>query len=289
MNESCAFILSSWRSGSTLLQSLLNAHSRMVGSHELHLPFIELNENERAWWRWRSRPVRRRVLHLAREALAAHGLRIPDRELLDPDPRRNRVTFERISKEIRARAGKEILVEKTPGYSLNAAAIDRLFPEGVRKILLVRSPGGVAASCAATFPGTFPTIESGLEHWLRSYSALDNHYRTAAPETFLRVRYEDLIAGAEEPQRICAFLGVAFEPAMLRYGERGGRSALTGKENWGDPSEMIRSGRVDPTNAERWRAVAGEAVDRWLRDHPEAARLAESFGYGEAVAAQADR
>ncbi len=287
MNDSSAFILSSWRSGSTLLQSLLNAHSRMVGLHELHLPFLELPEGERSWWRWRSRPVRRQVLRLAREALAAHGLRIPDRELLDPDPRKNRETFDRISKEVRSRAGKEILVEKTPGYSLNAPAIDRLFPEGVRKLILVRSPGGVAASCAATFPGTFPTIESGLEHWLKYYGALDAHCRTARAETILLLRYEELLDGEAELRRACAFLGVAFEPEMLRYGERGGRSPLAGKVNWGDPSGKIRTGRIDASNGERWRAAAGETVDRWLRDRPEAVRLAESFGYGEPVAAKA--
>ena len=72
-------------------------------------------------------------------------------------------------------------------------------------------------------------------------------------DRYLGVRFEDLVAEPDhEVQRICRFLGVAFEPAMLaqlvvswgqRLGERG----------------------IDRGAADRWRDSIGPLAERWLR------------------------
>jgi hypothetical protein len=283
MKRDVIFILSSWRAGSTLLQRVLNGHSRLLGLHELHLPFLELPCGERSFWSRR----RRRVVRMARLALEAYGVRAGTRELLHPDPACNRATFDRLAAAIRERYGKEVLVEKTPDYSLNVASLDRVFPEGVAKVFLVRSPGGVAFSCHQVNSALFPTIGAGLAHWFRYYTALERYFQGAPPGSHLRVRYEDLVSGDGPARAVTGYLGVPFEPAMLEYGLHGQRSALTGVARWGDPSEKLRSGKIDPENAERWRAHVEEEVNRWFRENPEAARLAETLGYPSGVLQEA--
>lgn len=56
------------------------------------------------------------------------------------------------------------------------------------------------------------------------------------------LRYEDLVADPEgELRRLCAFLGLEFEPAMLRYGEHDHGDFVKGIGDWRD---KIRAGTV---------------------------------------------
>jgi hypothetical protein len=60
----------------------------------------------------------------------------------------------------------------------------------------------------------------------------------------LEVRYEDLtVDPARETQRICEFLGLEWEPAMLDY-RRGQHGRF--RAGLGDWSERIRSGEIQP-------------------------------------------
>lgn len=280
MNRENAFILSSWRAGSTLLQRLLNAHSRIVGLHEMHFPFLELPPERRRWWNTDAR----RVVRLSLDAIKACGVEAGWRELLARDPVRTRATFDRISLAIRVAHKKTLFVDKTPNYSLEPRLLDRLFPEGVLRILLVRAPGGVAASCRETFPEVFASIEAGLDHWLRYYASLRAYSAQAQSQTqsgaIHSVAYEDLVCdGPATLEPLCRYLGVAFEPSMLEYSARGSASTLTGRRDFGDPSLKLRSGKIDADNAERWTAAHGDSVRRWLERTPEARALAREFGY----------
>ena len=282
MNRENAFILSSWRAGSTLLQRILNAHSRIVGLHEMHFPFLELPPEARGWWR----PECRRDMRLVLEALAACGVGAGWRELLSRDPLRNRATFDRVANAIRATHQKALFLDKTPNYSLHPQLIETLFPEGVPRILLVRSPGGVAASCRATFPDVFPTIEAGLEHWHRYYSTLAEQMETQPRESCYRVAYEELLCGDAAVRKVCEFLHVEFEPTMLEYASKSPASSLTGRRDFGDPSAKLKSGKIDSANGERWIESHGAAVERWLDARPEARELAAKLGYAGALASE---
>ncbi|HEX8123779.1 MAG TPA: sulfotransferase [Solirubrobacteraceae bacterium] len=209
-----AFILSSVRSGSTLLRVLLNSHSQIHSPHELHLRHIQVDLDA---------PYAEKALKEI--ALDAERLRF--------------LLWDRVLHRELTAAGKELLVNKTPNDVFIADEIRRCWPDA-RFIFLLRHPVSTARSRQAARKEK-DTEERNLEMVLRYANALE-----AARQKYdgLTVRYEEL---TEEPERVtrevCAFLGVPWERSMLDYGEQDhGRF----KPGLGDWSEKIKSGQIQP-------------------------------------------
>jgi hypothetical protein len=209
-----AFILSSVRSGSTLLRVLLNSHSRIHSPHELHLRHIGVGVD----------------VAYAEKALGEIGL---DEERL------RFLLWDRVLHRELSSAGKELLVNKTPNDVFVAEEIRRCWPDS-RFIFLLRHPVSTARSRAAARKDK-DSEQRNLEMVLRYATALE-----AARQRFdgLTVRYEELTAEPERVTReVCEFLGVPWESAMLDYGRHEhGRF----KPGLGDWSEKIKSGQIQP-------------------------------------------
>jgi hypothetical protein len=208
-----AFVLSSVRSGSTLLRVVLDSHSQVHAPPEMHLRDIAVQT--------KSKYVDRTLTALDLDARALEYLlwdRLLHREL--------------------ARHGKRQLVNKTPNDVFIVDRIRECWPDA-RFIFLLRHPAAIAKSRHATRPQD--TVERNNEMVLRYGNAVEDARRRLPGHT---VRYEDLASDpATETQRLCAFLGVPWEPSMLEYGEhQHGRF----KPGLGDWTEKIRSGRVQP-------------------------------------------
>jgi hypothetical protein len=208
------FVLSSARSGSTLLRVLLNSHSRICAPHELHLRRLHVQIED---------------VNYARLAMKELGL---DEESLEY------LLWDRIMHRQLQRTGKSVFVEKTPG---NGAIWERLvqaWPDA-RFIYLIRHPASILASLERAYPDTSSTE---LQRRVLRYAARVDAARAARSGPV--VRYESLTADPESVLReVCAHLGLHFEPRMLEYGKaRHGRF----KSGIGDWSENIRSGEVRP-------------------------------------------
>jgi len=208
-----AFVLSSVRSGSTLLRVLLDSHSQIHAPQELHL---------------RDLTVRQRSKY-ARRAMTALKL---DQDQLDY------LFWDRLLHRELTAAGKTLLVNKTPSDVFIVDRIRACWPDA-RFIFLLRHPAAIAKSRHATRPQD--SVERNNEMVLRYGNAVEDARRRLPGHT---VRYEDLASDpATETKRLCAFLGVPWEPSMLEYGEhQHGRF----KPGLGDWTEKIRSGRVQP-------------------------------------------
>jgi Sulfotransferase family len=206
-----AFILSSVRSGSTLLRVLLDSHSQIHSPSELHLRDLVVQSRS----------------DYSDRALKAIGLGVEDLQHL---------LWDRLLHRELAASGKDILVNKTPSDVFIADRLVQCWPDA-RFIFLLRHPAAIAASRHAVRPQD--SAERNAEMVLRYGEALEAA-RRAYPG--LVVRYEELTA---EPRRVteevCRFLGVPWEAGMLEYGrfEHGGYRA-----GLGDWKEKIRSGRV---------------------------------------------
>jgi hypothetical protein len=211
--DSPVFVLSSVRSGSTLLRVLLNSHSRIRAPHEMHL----------------------RTLHvqLSREftADAMRELQLDKDEL-------EHLLWDRVLHLELTRSGKDVIVDKTPPNTLIWPRLHRCWPHA-RYILLLRHPGAVIASL--TDRRTDPDHEA-IHAEVLGYSekleaarqSLDTHV----------VRYEDLTAEPERVTRgLCDYLGVEWESGMLDYGTK---DHGTFRPQLGDWSSTIRSGRIQP-------------------------------------------
>jgi hypothetical protein len=214
--ERPAFILCSVRSGSTLLRVLLSSHSQIHCPHEMHLRHIGVN------------PIRGHV----RRALAESAL----------DRRRLRyLLWDRVLHRELARSGKRLLVNKTPSDAFVADRILECWPDA-RLIFLLRHPAAIARSRQAARPQDTP--ERNVEMVARYCDAVEAARRE---HDGLTLRYEDLTADpAQVTRRMCRYLEVPWEPAMLDYGRFRHGSFKAGLGDWG---ENIRSGRVQPPEA----------------------------------------
>jgi hypothetical protein len=209
--ERPAFILSSVRSGSTLLRVLVNSHSALYAPHELHLRDLRVNPKSK----------------YVRQAMAE----------LDADQRElEYLLWDRVLHRALQREGKRTLVNKTPNDVFIWDRILECWPDA-RFVYLFRHPAAVVDSW-----------NRARDYWTREETAADvlryaskmEEARAAHPG--LALRYEDLTADPEgETRRLCDFLGVPWEPSMLEYGRAAHGTFAPGLGDW---SETIKSGRV---------------------------------------------
>ncbi|WP_308404341.1 sulfotransferase [Streptomyces sp. ATCC 21386] len=207
------FVLSSVRSGSTLLRVILNSHSRIRAPHEMHLRTVHV--------------------HLSRDFTgdAMKALELDKAEL-------EHVLWDRILHHELTRSGKQIIVDKTPPNTLIWPRLHRCWPNA-RYLLLLRHPEAVVQSL--TSRRTEPDHEA-IRAEVLAYSEKLEEARQNLPVHV--IRYEDLTADPERITRgVCAHLGVEWEPGMLDYGTQ---DHGTFRPQLGDWSTTIKSGRIQP-------------------------------------------
>lgn len=208
-DENILFLMSSPRSGSTLLASILGSHSLIHSPPEtwLLLPLSSLNS-----WRELS------FTHYD------HGLaRIAWDQWVDEQISSSacREFAKSVYSSILKKSHKQILVEKTPRYYHIADWIESLFPRA-KKIWLRRFPLDVISSCIDTWGFSLDEILG------RKLSPLSYDYTISFPllssffdneqENKITINYEDLVLDTENLiSNMCGELGVQFEDAMLKY------------------------------------------------------------------------
>jgi Sulfotransferase family len=228
-----AFVLSTVRSGSTLLRVLLDSHPDVHAPHELHLRDIQV--------KLRTRYARRSLRELG----------IEQRQL-------RYLLWDRLLQRVLAGSGKSVLVNKTPSDVFIVERILECWPDA-RLIFLLRHPAAIARSRLETRPQD--SEERNTAKVLRYGEALERA-RRAHPG--LTVRYEELTRDPEgETRRLCAFLEVPWDPRMLEYGRfEHGRY----RPGLGDWKGKIHSGTIQPAPPD----PPPEAVPEALRPLAEA-------------------
>ncbi|OEV04164.1 sulfotransferase family protein [Streptomyces oceani] len=165
------------------------------------------------------------------------------------------------------RSGKRIIVDKTPPNTLIWPRLRRAWPQA-RYLFLLRHPAAVVSSLVNRRRDPDPgQIHAEV---LKYCERLEEARQTLTGHT---VRYEELTANPErETRAICHYLGVDWDPTMLDYGQQD-HGAF--RPHIGDWSNKIKSGRIQPA---RKREAGGPLP-------PRLARIAESWGYDDEVAA----
>jgi hypothetical protein len=211
--ERPVFVLSSIRSGSTLLRVMLNTHSAIHAPHELHLTGLQVS--------FAGRYVTKAMREIE----------------LDPNNLQY-LLWDRVLHRELVRHGKRILVNKTPNDALMWQRIIECWPD-VRFIFLLRHPAAITDSWARARKG-----------WSRNEVADDvRRYMVAVEDAReqhggLSVRYEDLTTDPErETRRVCEFIGVPWESSMIEYGQGSHGNFRAGLGDW---SKRIKSGKVQP-------------------------------------------
>jgi hypothetical protein len=211
--EGPVFILSSIRSGSTLLRVMLNSHSQIHAPHEMHLGGLHLEFGGR----------------FVQDAMTEIGLDEVGLQYL---------VWDRVLHRELARHGKTVIVNKTPSDAFRWRRIVDCWPDA-RFIYLLRHPAAIADSWSRAKPDL--PIERIVGTVLPYMNAVEE---ARMHRDGLVVRYEDITVDPErEMRRICEFIGVDYEPAMVDYGTADHGSFKAGLGDW---SDRIRSGKVQP-------------------------------------------
>ncbi|MFH0953630.1 MAG: sulfotransferase [Verrucomicrobiota bacterium] len=245
------FVVGCSRSGTTLLQQILNAHPRVAVAPETHfVPDYWLRAGEYG--------------HLAREEdfqrlvgdIAAStyfpDLGLPAEEFRAAAglaPRTFPAVFGLLMDLFARSKGADIVGEKTPLHVRHMLLLKEAFPPA-RFIHVVRDPRAVVNSRRRQ-PWAADGIRENAEFWRETMGAARRAGRSLGKD-LITVRYEDLVGSlASTVAALCRDLGVAFEPGMLEYWKVNARLVNTQREPW-------KSAALEPPRTDR--------IDGWRRE-----------------------
>ena len=170
--------------------------------------------------------------------------------------------------------GDRLLLDKNPANTFDVPAIARIFPEN-KFVAALRDPRDVCLSCFMQPVNILPdtTAWLSLEETVQHYAAIMGLWAAWKPclgELAIEVRYEDLVDNLEaSARRVLAFLDLPWDDRVVRFHEHAS-------------SKVVRS----PTFAEVTKPLYRASVGRWrnyqkyFEPHlPKLAPLLRAFGY----------
>ena len=195
------------RSGTTLLEQVLDSHPDAVSAEETHILHDEA------------------YLPLSRGFPQSASIL----EVLDSAPpsvlRTSRENYFRFTELFIGKAiGGRVLIDKNPALNVLIPAVVRLFPEA-KFLIALRDPRDVCLSCFMQ-PLVLNPVSSAyltLEGTVNQYVCVMGFWRSLLPKLpnpSIEIRYEDLVSDLEkESRRVLEFLGVTWDPTVLRFHE----------------------------------------------------------------------
>jgi hypothetical protein len=270
------FIVGCPRSGTTLLQRLVDAHPDIAIINETHwIP------------RWFEK----------RKGLTPEGMVTPDfvdRLLEDRRFKHLKVSREDLEQLISSSelvpyssfvasvfdlhgkaVGKRLVGDKTPAYVRSIPTLHDLWPE-VRFVHLIRDGRDVCLSLrdwnrTGSAAGRFVTwtedpVTTAALWWKWNVRLGREDGGSLGPGLYHQVRYEELISEPEETcAALCDFLTLPYDDAMLKFHEGRERSNpdLDAKRAWRPVTARLRSWESDMSveDLERFEAASGDLLD----------------------------
>jgi len=286
-NPRMVFLLSSSRSGSTLVRVMLAGNPHLFVPPELHLlTYADMQRRHAAL----DNPENAHLLTgTVRAMMQIRGIDAAQAGEFLAQCEQNGMSTHDFFQTMQQELGDRLLVDKSPTYPMRREFLERAEAEFDAPLYLhlVRHPCGMIKSFEdGKMDQLIPFMRSsdfsrrqlGELFWLMTNRNVTDFLKGVPAERQLRVQYEAIVREPEPAMRsICEFLTVPFEPAMLDpYGdsrERMTDGLQSATEFSGDLKFHLHAG-VDADAAERWRRSLSEAS---LGEPTRA--LAESFGY----------
>jgi hypothetical protein len=151
-----------------------------------------------------------------------------------------------------------VVGEKTPNHLLYMRDLQRFFPDA-RFVHIVRDPRGVVNSWRHV-PWSTGQIRGDAEVW-RRYLATARRTRLIGADRLHLVHYESLVTAPEATLRkICQFLQLDFDAAMLRYDQ----PRSSGRRSTAEPWQRAADRPLDTAPLDRWRTELPAAAIRQI-------------------------
>jgi hypothetical protein len=212
------FVIGMWRSGTSLLYTLLNQHPQIALLYEGDLPLLRpLFTSKGSKKDWRER------WEFWNSALSRHRIQTSTIPEVVPDLRTGAMAV------WREYAGDAAIIgEKSPDYFDSLQMIAREFP-GARFIIIWRSPADICRSIIHARKGSSFFSKPGIAH----RAIIGSHRMKQECDALLRlnvpvyqIQYEEMVADATKAMSgVCEFLNIPFDARMCSL-EGSDRSAI---------------------------------------------------------------
>ena len=254
-----ALLTSHPRSGTTLLEQVLDSHPQLTSADELQV-FAD-------------------IVYMPLGRGVDQGAAMPEvlgKSDLDHLTRLRRGYLSAMEGALREPIGQRVLLDKNPELTNLIPAVCRVFPE-LKLIFALRDPRDVVISCFMqrlplnpvsvhylTLEDTVKKYVATMKAWLKIRELLCNPW--------IEVRYEDSVADLTAvSRRVLEFLGLPWDDAVLRYHERAQQKHVH------SPTYESVTKPVYRSSVGRWRNYAEQLAPHMRRLEP----YIEAFGYSE--------
>ncbi len=283
-NPPAIFILSPYRSGSTLLRVILGGNPQLFAPPELELLGFNILRERKAKFSGRYNFWMEGTI---RTIMEIKGCNAEKAIAIMEELEEKNLTSKQFYRLLQGWLGDKILVDKTPSYSLDLETLKRaeINFDNPLYIHLVRHPLGMIhsyeeAKIEQIFPYQNPFNNRELAEliWLISHQNICEFLQQVSPQRQYQVKFEDIV---KQPQKtlesLCQFLGVEFNPDMLQpYQEKKHRmtDGIYAESRMLGDVKFHQHQSINPNTIEQWKDYyntdfLGNVT--W--------QLAESFGY----------
>ncbi|MBE9033669.1 type I polyketide synthase [aff. Roholtiella sp. LEGE 12411] len=254
------FILSSPRSGSTLLRVMLAGHPSLFSPPELHLlPFNTMREREEQLnLSHLDEGLQKALMEILNLDATASQTLVKDMELQN-------LSIQQVYQKLQENIAPRLLVDKSPSYAVNRAILERgeaIFANS-KYIHLVRHPYPVVESFVRMRMqkmaglGDENPYQIAEQVWTKSNQNILNFLAQIEPHRHHQIRYEELV---KDPSGIlselCDFLNVDFDTALLRpyEGDRMTEGVYQSSLSISDPN-FLKHDSVDGSLGDKWKSI----------------------------------
>lgn len=270
------FLVGCPRSGTTLLQRVVDAHPQIAITHEQCwiAPYFKKKTGLTPEGLVTPDLISTLLQHKRFHKLGA-GREELERLLGSGEP----VSYASFVTELFNRYGKAkrkgLVGDKCPSYVREVPTLHALWPKA-KFVHLIRDGRDVSLSIRNWSKPDRTTVRlvhcaedcvsTAALYWKCFVQAGRDAGNALGPELYYELRYESLVVSpAEECAKLCAFLGVPNDDAMLRFHEGRTRSeaGLDSKGRWLPITLGLRDWRSEmgPQEVERFEAAAGDLLD----------------------------
>ncbi|GAB6140825.1 sulfotransferase [Methylosoma difficile] len=234
------FLIGAPRSGTTLLERILSAHSLIQGGSEPHLltPLAHLG----VWRNVDKAPFDHIVAAIGQKDFIAY---LPNQEQ-DYWLACRAYCDTLYNAYLSAYPNKLICLDKTPEYATILPFITKLYPDA-KYIVLSRHPAAIFSSFANSFFDGDWQVTQAHDPILSRYIPAMAHFIRQEAGNFCAIRYEDLVADPDAVvAKLCDYLEIPFEPSCINYGENNLSQGL------GDPLGVGKFVRPSLSSLDKW-------------------------------------